>query len=227
MKQLELEIERYDAKMDELRSAFMQREREYADEYDTVETSFGKELEVIRKCDLRAKREVLSSMEDGVENVHLPTDHEAAQRYEDLWHRKQQNITEEYAMREEELTREHRSRMEAMQAEIRMLEHRRVQQKKEDDKGKNAAPPFLGVELVEYPGVGARVTKSRGPSREAGVREGDILMNAQLSKNVNSKKVLKDIVSHAKPGQHLAFLVERDGGEHETVMEIPGRYTGL
>eukprot|EP00667_Euglena_gracilis_P006197 EG_transcript_6248 len=221
MQALEAEIDQLDARMDELRVLFLQKEREYADEYDTVEAAFGKELEQVRKVDLRAKGDVLNRLDSAALDVPL-SHQEGSDRYEELWRRKKQQILEEYHLREEDMTREHNSRVEMMQGELRALEARQ-KARQEEDKERPSGVPFLGLELAEHQGPGARVVKARGPCREAGVREGDVLLNAQLSKNIRTKKNLQDVIRNARPGQHLAFLVERSGQEHETVMAIPRR----
>lgn len=221
MQALEAEIDRLDARMDELRVVFVQKEREYADEYDNLEAAFGKELEGIRKVDLRSKGDVLGRM-DALAEDPAPGRYESSERFEDLWRRKKQQIADEYRLREEDMTREHTSRMDIMQGELRVLEQRR-QQRQEEERDRAFGLPFLGVELVEHAAPGARVIKVRGPSRDAGVREGDILLNAQLSKHVRTKKALADVATHARPGHHLAFLIQRDGVEHEIVMAIPFR----
>eukprot|EP00906_Rhabdomonas_costata_P027901 RCo039613 len=220
MVELEGEVEQHDRALVQLRSEFVRQEQQYNDRLDDLEAEFGQELERLRRSDLAAKAEVQRSLARALardeEEALVVSQDVNPEEVEQAWLVRKSELDQEFTEKETRIMQTYSGKIQQLQEELQGY-RRTLESLEQADPG----IPTLGIELVDIAHHGGvRVARSRGAARDAGVREGDILLSLQASKNIRSKRTLSDIAQHAQPGEHLAFLVERDGTEMEAVLTV-------
>eukprot|EP01012_Entosiphon_sulcatum_P001479 TRINITY_DN10283_c0_g1_i1.p2 TRINITY_DN10283_c0_g1~~TRINITY_DN10283_c0_g1_i1.p2 ORF type:complete len:223 (+),score=43.21 TRINITY_DN10283_c0_g1_i1:24-671(+) len=205
-------LRQYDELKNEVNARFSKMDREGEDEIDALEIEFGKALEDIRGRDLQSKKDLLAQFNGSRQKA---SSSNWQNELEKAWEAEAQRLREEFQERESRITGDHEGKIARLQEELRMLQLQKTAVV--DD------PPWLGLDLVEHPPVGVKVSKVRGPARSAGLREGDIIISIQASKNISGRQHFNTVISKTRPGERLALLLERAGVEHEVVLTRPAR----